>query len=90
MNTLYYYHLGKFIATRSSIISQNYKDFFFLKYIIHLNDYYLPKKKKKFKYHFSPQPMAFVSNWSLTFQLCQISPQPFNLVSKRSLPLSVR
>ena len=48
MNTLYYYHLGKFIATRSSIISHNYKDFFFfLKYIIHLNDYYLPKKKKK-------------------------------------------
>ena len=36
----------------------------------------------RFKYRFSPQPLVFVSNWSLTFQLCQISPQPFNLVSK--------
>ena len=55
-----------------------------------LNPLELPKKKKKrFKYHFGPQPLAFVSNWSLTFQLCQISSQPFNLVSKSSLPLSI-
>jgi hypothetical protein len=45
--------------------------------------------KSRFKYRFSPQPLAFVSNWSLTFQLCQIGPQPFNLVLKWSLPLSV-
>ena len=43
----------------------------------------------RFKYHFSPQPLAFVSNWSLIFQLCQIGSQPFNFVSKWSLPLSV-
>ena len=30
-----------------------------------------------------------LSNWFLTFQLCQIGPQAFNLVSKWSLPLSV-
>ena len=44
---------------------------------------------KWFKYRFGPQPLAVVSNWSLTFQLCQIGPRPFNLVSKWSLPLSV-
>jgi hypothetical protein len=43
----------------------------------------------RFKYRFGPQPLAFVSNWSLTFQLCQIGPQPINLVSKWSLPLNV-
>ena len=42
-----------------------------------------------FKYRFRPQSLAFVSNWSLIFQLCQIDTQPFNLVSKWSLPLSV-
>jgi hypothetical protein len=35
------------------------------------------------------KPLALVSNWPLTFQLCQISPQPFNFVSKWSLSLSV-
>ena len=36
----------------------------------------------RFKYRFGPQPLDFVSNWSLTFQLCRIGPQPFNHVSK--------
>jgi hypothetical protein len=48
------------------------------------------KKKSRFKYYFGSQPLAFVSNWFLTFQLSQIGPQPFNLVSKWSLPLSDR
>jgi hypothetical protein len=26
----------------------------------------------RFKYRFGIQPLVFVSNWSLTFQLCQI------------------
>jgi hypothetical protein len=44
---------------------------------------------KTFKCRFGPQPLAFVSKCSLTFQLFQIGPQPFNLVSKWFLPLSV-
>ena len=49
----------------------------------------LPIKRGRFKYRFGPQPLVFVSNWSLTLQLCQIVPQPFKLVSKWSLPLNV-
>ena len=28
------------------------------------------KERKRFNYHFDPQPMAFVLKWSSTFQLC--------------------
>ena len=42
----------------------------------------------RFKYRFGPQPLTFVSNWFLTFQLCQFGPQSFNCVSKWSLLLS--
>ena len=45
--------------------------------------------QKRFKYRFGPQSLVFVLNWSLTFQLCQIGPQLFNLVSKWSLLLNV-
>ena len=42
-----------------------------------------------FKYRFGPQLLAFLSNYSLTFQVCQIGPQSFNIVSKWSLLLSI-
>ena len=31
----------------------------------------------RFKYRFGTQPLVFVSNWSLTFQLCQIGTLTF-------------
>ena len=66
-------------------------------------DAYLKKKKNgdlgswvymsnflfRFKYRFGPQYLAFVSNWFLTFQMCQIDPQHFKLVSKWLLPISI-
>ena len=42
-----------------------------------------------FKYRFGPQLLAFLSNYSLTFQVCQIGSQSFNIVSKWSLLLSI-
>ena len=41
--------------------------FFFLHFV-----FAKKKEEKMFKYRFGPQPLAFESNWSLTFQLCQI------------------
>ena len=64
--------------------------FFFLITLLFLFLLFFFSLNSRFKYRFNPQPLAFVLNWSLTFQLCQTGPQPFNLVLKWSLPLSVR
>ena len=43
----------------------------------------------RFKYCFGSQYLAFMSNWFLSFQVCQIGHQSFNFLSKWFLPLSV-